>query len=70
MNLLVGSWSDGKCLNEDEVISHCINFLTAAYDTTSFALTCCSYLLATHSHVQDKLCALLDPYWENYQVCV
>ena len=50
-------------LSEAEMISHCLNFVHAAHDTTSAALASCSYALATNPTVQDKLCGLLDKYW-------
>ena len=55
-------------LSDNQILSHCLNFLFAAYDTTSLTLTCVSHLLATNTHVQDKLCALLDDYWSQHQV--
>lgn len=55
-------------LGEDKIVSHCLNFLMAAYDTTSFSLTICSYLLATHPAIQDKLCHHLDKYWQENPV--
>ena len=55
-------------LSDNQILSHCLNFLVAAYDTTSLTLTCVSHLLATNTHVQDKLCALLDDYWSQHQV--
>ena len=55
-------------LGEDKIVSHCINFLMAAYDTTSFSLAICSFLLATHPAVQDKLCHYLDQYWKKNPV--
>ena len=55
-------------LTDNQILSHCLNFLFAAYDTTSLTLTCVSHLLATNTHVQDKLCALLDDYWSQHEV--
>ena len=55
-------------LGEDNIVSHCLNFLMAAYDTTSFSLAICSFLLATHPAVQDKLCHYLDQYWKKNPV--
>ena len=55
-------------LSNDEMMSHCLNFLFAAYDTTSLTLTCATYLLATNPHVQDKLCTLIDNYWDQNKV--
>jgi cytochrome P450 family 3 subfamily A len=67
LDLLVAaseSAGDGQ-LTDDDIISNCLNFLFAAYDTTSLTLTCASHLLATNPHVQDKLCGLLDDYWDQ-----
>ena len=59
---------ENEQLSDNQILSHCLNFLFAAYDTTSLTLTCASHLLATNTHVQDKLCALLDDYWSQHQV--
>ena len=55
-------------LSDEQIVSHCLNFLVAAYDTTSFSLATCSFLLATHPRVQDKLCDHLDQYWNDNPV--
>ena len=70
LNLLVtaSESADSGLLSDEEIISNCIHFLFAAYDTTSLTLTCTSHLLATNTHVQDKLCALLDDYWSQNKV--
>ena len=69
LSLLVASSENGDSqFSDEEMISTCINFLFAAYDTTSFTLSCASYLLATHPHIQDKICALLDDYWSQNKV--
>ena len=69
LDLLVADSVSGKGgVDEDEIVSNCFNFLMAAYDTTSFTLTCCSHLLATHPRVQDKLCAQIDAYWGEHEV--
>lgn len=61
--------NEGETLSDDDIISNCLIFLFAAYDTTALTLTCASYLLATNPLVQDKLCSLLDDYWTQHQVC-
>ena len=67
---MAGSVNDNGCqLSDDEMVSNCLNFLFAAYDTTSLTLTCASHLLATNPRVQDKLCTLLDDYWSQHEVC-
>ena len=70
LDLLVAAREENgdQSLSDDEILSHCINFLFAAYDTTSLTLACASHLLATNTHVQDKLCGLLDDYWSQHQV--
>ena len=70
LDLLVAACEENgdQSLSDDEILSHCINFLFAAYDTTSLTLACASHLLATNTHVQDKLCGLLDDYWSQHQV--
>ena len=71
LNLLVAAASDctdDGLFSDEEIISNCITFLFAAYDTTSLTMTCASHLLATNTHVQDKLCALLDDYWSQNKV--
>ena len=56
-------------LSDEEMMSHCLNYLFAAYDTTSLTLTCATHLLATNPRVQDKLCILIDDYWDQNKVC-
>ena len=70
LDLLVAASDENgdQFFSDDEILSHCINFLFAAYDTTSLTLACASHLLATNTHVQDKLCGLLDDYWSQNQV--
>lgn len=70
LNMLVASCGaeEEHHFSDDEILSHCISFLIAAYDTTSVTLACATHLLATHTHVQDKLCSLLDEYWSQHQV--
>ena len=59
---------EGKGMSDNEIISNCLIFLFAAYDTTSLTLTCLSHLLATNPHIQNKLCSLLDEYWSQHMV--
>ena len=71
LNLLVAaseSEDSDSVLSDEDLISNCLNFLFAAYDTTSLTLTCASHLLATNTHVQDKLCDMLDDYWSQNKV--
>ncbi|CAF4117159.1 unnamed protein product [Rotaria sp. Silwood2] len=49
-----------KKLQYEEVISNVFLFMIAGYETTSTALTYCTYILATHANVQEKLRAEID----------
>lgn len=63
LDLMLAARAEGEeVLSEEETMSHCLNFLQAAYDTTSVTLANCSYLLATNPAVQDKVCSQLDQY--------
>ncbi|CAB3401806.1 unnamed protein product [Caenorhabditis bovis] len=42
-------------MSKEEVIQNCFAFLLAGYETTSTALAFCTYLLAEHQQVQQKL---------------
>ncbi|PIC41498.1 hypothetical protein B9Z55_008895 [Caenorhabditis nigoni] len=42
-------------MTKKEVIENCFAFLLAGYETTSTAMTYCSYLLAKYSEIQKKL---------------
>ncbi|EGT31682.1 hypothetical protein CAEBREN_01158 [Caenorhabditis brenneri] len=44
-----------KGMTKQEVIENCFAFLLAGYETTSTAMTYCSYLLAKYPDVQEKL---------------
>ncbi|CAI2354576.1 unnamed protein product [Caenorhabditis sp. 36 PRJEB53466] len=44
-----------KSMSKQEVIENCFAFLLAGYETTSTAMTYCSYLLSRHPDVQQKL---------------
>ena len=63
-----GERGEDQPLRDEEIISNCLIFLFAAYDTTSLTLTCASHLLATNPHIQDKLCSLIDQYWSQHKV--
>ena len=47
-------------LTREEVISNIFVFMAAGYETTSTALAYCTYVIATHPDVQDKLQAEID----------
>lgn len=42
-------------LTDDEIIANAWVFLLGGFETTANALTYCSYLLATHPDVQDRV---------------
>lgn len=42
-------------LSDDEIIANAWVFLLGGFETTANALTYCSYLLATHPDIQEKL---------------
>ncbi|CAL2035668.1 unnamed protein product [Caenorhabditis brenneri] len=44
-----------KGMTKQEVIENCFAFLLAGYETTSTAMTYCSYLLSKYPDVQEKL---------------
>ncbi|EFO88344.1 CRE-CYP-25A2 protein [Caenorhabditis remanei] len=44
-----------KGMTKQEVIENCFAFLLAGYETTSTAMTYCSYLLSNYPEVQQKL---------------
>ncbi|CAD6196012.1 unnamed protein product [Caenorhabditis auriculariae] len=47
--------NEEKPLTKQQVVENCFAFLLAGYETTSTALTFCTYLLAKHQDVQRKL---------------
>ncbi|CAF3407167.1 unnamed protein product [Rotaria sp. Silwood1] len=55
-----------KKLQYEEVISNVFLFMIAGYKTTSTALTYCTYILATHSTIQEKLRAEIDEQQDKY----
>ncbi|CAF0980556.1 unnamed protein product [Rotaria sp. Silwood1] len=55
-----------KKLQYEEVISNVFLFMIAGYETTSTALTYCTYILATHSTIQEKLRAEIDEQQDKY----
>ena len=63
---------DGKkgVLSNAEIVSHCITFLLAGYETTANTLSFTSYLLAINPEVQDKLCSEIDNYFESKPVSI
>ena len=52
-------------LSDDEIIANAWVFLLGGFETTANALTYCSYLLATHPDIQDRVYQELI---DNFQV--
>lgn len=56
LKLLLNREDDkSKPMTKQEVIENCFAFLLAGYETTSTAMTYCSYLLSKYPNVQQKL---------------
>ncbi|CAF0926279.1 unnamed protein product [Rotaria sordida] len=51
-----------KKLQYEEVVNNAFLFMIAGYETTSTALTYCTYILATHPTVQEKLRKEIEEY--------
>lgn len=54
---------------DEEIVSVCIGFILAGYETTSSLLTFTTYLLALNPAVQDKLCQAIEDYYKENEVC-
>ena len=54
--------------SNNDLITHCITFLIAGYETTTSCLAYTSYLLAINPDVQEKLCQELDNYFKDHSV--
>ena len=54
---------------DEEIVSICIGFILAGYETTSSLLTFTAYLLALNPDVQDKLCQAIEDYYQENEVC-
>ncbi|CAF0985018.1 unnamed protein product [Rotaria sordida] len=54
-----------KKLQYEEVVNNAFLFMIAGYETTSTALTYCTYILATHPTVQEKLRKEIEEYPDN-----
>nr|QST15052.1 CYP361A1 protein [Diaphanosoma celebensis] len=52
-------------LSDDEIIANAWVFLLGGFETTANALTYCSYLLATHPDIQDRVYQELDDTFQN-----
>ncbi|KAL5491876.1 hypothetical protein EMCRGX_G017242 [Ephydatia muelleri] len=54
--------------SNNDLITHCMTFLIAGYETTSSCLAYTSYLLAINLDVQEKLCQELDNYFKDHSI--
>lgn len=61
--------SIGTSIIDEEIVSICIGFILAGYETTSSLLTFTAYLLALNPDVQDKLCQAIEDYYQENEVC-
>ncbi|XP_021957638.1 cytochrome P450 9e2 [Folsomia candida] len=50
-----GQASTADLLDDDGVVSNCVLFILAGFDTTQSLLLFCAYALAIHPEIQDKL---------------
>ena len=59
---------ENKKLTDEQITSHSIVFMMAGYETTANALSYTSYLLAINPHVQEKLQAEIDSFFQENPV--
>ena len=57
-----------KALTDEEILSHSFEFLLAGSETTSSALSFCTYLLAIHPDIQEKLADEIEEYFSQNPV--
>ena len=57
-----------KKLTDTEIIGHSMTFMLAGYETTANTLSYTAYLLALNPHVQEKLQAEIDDYFQQEPV--
>ena len=57
-----GTSSEG--LTDNEIVAHSNIFLLAGYETTSNALSYCTYLLALNPDAQDRLAGEVEDYFK------
>lgn len=60
--------SSTTTMNDEEIVSVCIGFILAGYETTSSLLTYTAYLLALNPNIQDKLCQVIEDYYQENTV--
>ena len=60
--------SSRQKLTEEEITAHAIFFMLAGHETTANTLSYTSYLLALNPHVQEKLQAEIDSFFEENPV--
>ena len=65
-----GSTTKPVIFTNGDLITNCISFLIAGFETTSSCLAYTSYLLAVNPAVQDKLCQELDSYFKDHPVSI
>jgi cytochrome P450 len=58
-----------KTLTDEEIVSICVDFLLAGYETTSNCLAFTAYLLALNTDQQDKLIQSIKDFYEENEVC-
>ena len=59
-----------KTLTEVEIVSLCVDFFLAGYETTSNCLAFTSYLLALNTDKQDILCQMIEDYYQENPVSI
>ena len=62
--------SSTKTLTDKEIATLCVDFLLAGYETTSNCLAYTSYLLAVNTDKQDKLCQMIEDYYQENPVSI
>ena len=65
-----GDKSSRKTLTSTEIAGFSVDFFLAGYETTATTLGFTSYLLAMNTHVQEKLQAEIDEYFEDNPVSI
>lgn len=60
ITMLLEAQAEGAPLDDEQIRDEAITLLTAGHETTAVSLTYTAYLLAQHSHVEEKLLTELD----------